>query len=317
MRRLALQIAAALALSIALALVAVVAGESTRYLICLVMIWSIFALGFDLAFGVAGLLSFGHAAMFGAAAYAFSLLTLQAGVAFWVAVLAGMATGALLGLLFGVVARRSSGVYLGLVTLALAQLVQIVIETKLKRFSNGTDGIPGVPRPEWAGIDFYDNRPFAVLIAAIFAVVLCGLAVLRSSPFGRSLSAMRQNEVRLGHLGADVALHKLAAFTISGAVAGLAGTLLSAFISYVGPEMLRWTTSGDVLIMTVLGGRGTLFGPIAGVALFEWLRETLSGYTEHWYGLLGIVFIAMTLGLPGGIAGGVTKIWTAARRPGS
>lgn len=297
------QLAGAALLGIAFAGIASVGGSGTQYFIVILMIWSIFALGFDLVFGVLGRLSFGHAAFFGTGGYTFALLMMKAGWPFGFAVLAAMAVGAVFGMLFALVAGRTRGVYLGLVTLGMAQLVSVIIEFKLRDLTNGTDGLAGVPRPEFAGIDFYDNGAFAYFVAAIFVLVFWGAAVLRNSPYGRVLAAIRQNEVRAGQLGYDVGAFAISAFAISGAVSGLAGALLTSLMSFVGPELTRWTTSGDVVIMAALGGRGTLLGPIVGVATFEWLKDTLSPYTVHWYGLLGVIFIAMTILAPAGLVG--------------
>ncbi|MGX1309572.1 branched-chain amino acid transport system permease protein [Amorphus suaedae] len=280
----------------------------TQYLIALILVWSIFAVGFDLVFGVAGILSFGHAAFFGAGAYVYAVLTLDYGVPGLAALAAAVLMGALLGAVFGAVTLRVTGIYLALTTLALAQLVHHLVEVKLKSVTGGTDGLAGVPRPELLGIDFYDDRMFVVFVAAIFLVLMLANAVMRASPFGDVLRAMRQNEVRVEQLGYDIRLYKLSAFAISGGYSGIAGGLLGALVMYVGPEMTRWITSGDVLIMTVLGGRGTFAGPVVGVIVFEWLKESVSGYTEHWYGVLGIVFILITLYMPGGIVGVVGRL---------
>lgn len=287
----------------------------TQYLIALILVWSIFAVGFDLVFGVAGILSFGHAAFFGAGAYVYAVLTMDYGVAGIPALVAGLAMGAALGALFAAITLRVSGIYLALTTLALAQLIHHLIEVKLKDFSGGTDGLAGVPRPELFGLDLYDDRMFVVFIAAIFLILMLANAVMRASPFGEVLRAMRQNEVRVEQLGYDVRLYKLSAFAISGAYAGIAGALLGGLVMYVGPEMTRWVTSGDVLIMTVLGGRGTFAGPVVGVAVFEWLKESVSSHTQHWYGVLGIIFILITLYMPGGIVGVVTRLAARVRRP--
>ncbi len=302
-RALYIQIAAAILLGFGFAAIAWQGGSGTQYFMTVLMIWSIFAIGFDLVFGVLGRLSFGHAAFFGTGAYTFSLLMMKGGWLFAPALAAAIVVGAVLAALFAAVAGRTRGVYLGLITLGLAQLVSITFEFKLRSLTNGTDGISGVPRPELAGIDFYDNQMFSLLIAVVFVLILVGAAILRSSPYGRILAAIRQNEVRAGQLGYDVKRYAISAFAISGAVSALAGALLTSLMMYVGPELTRWHTSGDVVIMAALGGRGTLFGPIIGVLAFEWLKDILSPYTVHWYGLLGAIFIIMTIAAPAGIIG--------------
>lgn len=284
-------------------------GDSgTQYLLTLILVWSIFAIGFDLVFGVAGLISFGHAAFFGAGAYAYAILTLDHGMSGLPALAAALAMGAALGAFVGAITLRVSGIYLALTTLALAQLVHVLVEVKLRSITGGTDGIAGVPRPEIAGLDLYDDRAFTIFVAVVFFLFMSLNALLRASPFGEVLRGIRQNETRARQLGFDTRLYKLSAFAISGAYAGLAGALLGALVMFVGPDMTRWVTSGDVLIMTVLGGRGTFLGPVVGVVIFEWLKEGLSARTEHWYGMLGIVFILVTLLMPGGAAGLARKL---------
>jgi branched-chain amino acid transport system permease protein len=297
------QLGYALIIGLIFVVIATLGGSGTKYFVIVLMIWSIFAIGFDLVFGVLGRLSFGHAAFFGTGAYTFSLLMMKAGWSYGVALIGAMVVGAVLGVFFAALATRTRGVYLGLVTLGLAQLVSVIIEFKLRGLTNGTDGISGVPRPEFAGIDFYNDRAFAYFVAVILVLVFWGSAVLRRSAYGQVLNAIRQNEIRAGQLGYSVSAFAMSAFAISGAVSGLAGSLLASHMAYVGPEMTRWTTSGDVVMMTALGGRATLLGPILGVVAFEWVKDALSPITIHWYGLLGIMFIVMTIVAPEGIAG--------------
>jgi branched-chain amino acid transport system permease protein len=180
--------------------------------------------------------------------------------------------------------------------------------------TSGTDGISGVPRPEFAGIDFYNDKAFAYFVAIFLVLVFWGAAVLRESAYGRVLAAIRQNEVRARQLGYSVGAFAISAFAISGAVSALAGALLASQMVYVGPEMTRWTTSGDVVIVTALGGRGTLIGPIVGVVVFESLKTALSPITVHWYGLLGVIFIAMTIMAPEGLVGIGRSVVTRFRR---
>ncbi|MGF7158738.1 branched-chain amino acid transport system permease protein [Rhodoligotrophos appendicifer] len=287
----------------AASVLALTGDDGLRYVIALVLVWAIFAIGFDLVFGVSGIISFGHAAFFGTGAYAYAILTLSYGTSTIVALFAAVAVGTIIGLAFAAVTLRQSGIYLALTTLALAQLVHILAEVKLKNLTGGTDGMAGVPRPEFLGIDFYDDGNFAYLVAILFFLLMALNALLRASPFGQVLAAIRQNETRTSQLGYDTRRYKLGAFAISGAYSGLAGALLGCLVMFVGPDMTRWNTSGDVLIMTVLGGRGLFLGPVVGVAVFETLKEGISAYTDRWYGLLGTIFILVTLYMPGGISG--------------
>ena len=278
-------------------------GEGSQNLVSLILVWSIFALGFDLVFGVAGMLSFGHAAMFGVGAYALTLLTTRAGWDFLPALAAAGVIGAVVALVFSFFALRVSGLFFALLTLALAQLLFILAGSKLRDLTGGVDGLPGVPRPELWGLDFYDNGIYYYFVLAAFVVALVVAAVLRASPFGQALRAVKANDVRAEQIGFNVQRLRQAVFAISGAYAGISGGLLASLMFYVGPQMLHWSTSGDVVIMVLLGGMGTLLGPILGVAVFELLREWLSQVTAHWYGVLGLVFILCTIFMPGGLAG--------------
>lgn len=281
----------------------VMTGGEAVNLVALILVWALFAIGFDLVFGTAGMLSFGHAALFGSGGYALSILTVSHGWGFMPALAVAALVGAALAFGLSIFALRVSGLFFSLLTLALAQMIYVLASTKLRGLTGGLDGIAGVPRPALFGIDFYNNDNFYVFIVVVFLVGLSLMAVLRASPFGRSLRAVQANEVRAAQLGYNVQRLRQAAFVISGAYAGVSGSLLASLMFYISPQMLHWSASGDVLIMTVLGGKGTLLGPVLGVAVFELLKEELSQYTQYWYGILGAVFIAATIFLPNGIAG--------------
>lgn len=280
-----------------------VTGEESLNLVSLILIWSLFAIGFDLIFGLAGMLSFGHAALFGAGGYALTLLMTKAGLGFMPALGCAAVVGALFAFALSIFALRVSGLFFSLLTLALAQLVYILASTKLRDLTGGLDGLPGVPRPDLFGLDFYDNRTFYYFLVVVFLVGLAVMALLRASPFGDALRAIQANDVRAAQIGYNVQRLRQCAFMISGAYAGVSGALLASLMFYISPQMLHWTTSGDVLIMTLLGGKGTLLGPVLGVGLFELLKEELSQVTQHWYGILGLIFILCTIFLPNGLAG--------------
>ncbi len=283
-------------------------GAERILLINLIIVYAIFAVGFDLAFGLTGLLSLGHGAMFGIGGYTLALLTIRLAWPFELALLAAGIAGAALAALIGFFALRLTGIFFSLTTLAFAQLAYILASTKLRSFTGGVDGLPGVPRPALFGIDFYDDANFYFYLAALFIAMLAIAALLRASPFGQILSAIRLNDMRVEQLGWNVRRFRHLAFAISGFYSGIAGALLGALLFYVSPQMLHWTTSGDVLIMTLLGGVGTLFGPIIGVTIFEALKDELGRLTEHWYGILGLLFVLFTIFLPHGAMGLVTSI---------
>ena len=278
-------------------------SEQWANLVSLILIWALFAIGFDLAFGVTGMLSFGHAALFGTGGYALTILMISYNIGFLPAMVAAAMVGAFLALGMGLFALRVSGLFFALLTLALAQMIYILASNKLRALTGGLDGIPGVPRPDLFGIDFYDNRNYYAFVVVVFLLGLALMALLRASPFGRALRAVQANDTRASQLGYNIHALRQSAFAVSGAYAGVAGALLASLMFYISPQMLHWSTSGDVLIMTVLGGKGTLLGPILGVAVFELLKEELSQITQYWYGILGLIFILATIFLRNGIAG--------------
>lgn len=297
-------------LAILAALPLAVKDEGAIYFMTLIMIWCIFALGYDLVFGVTGLLSFGHAAFFGAGSYVFALLMMVDASWFPLAMLAAALVGALLALAVSAVALRLSGIYFSLMTLACAELLFFAASSPLRAYTGGEDGLAGVPRPEFLGIDFYDGYSFYLLVFAFFALTLLCSRLLRGSPFGKVLSGIKVNEIRADQVGFNVKRLKLSAFAISGAFSGVAGALLGSLMQFVNPQSFHWSTSGDVVIMSLLGGVGTLFGPIIGVLVFETLKEVVSSYTVHWYGILGLIFIVATMYMPTGVHGALLTLKT-------
>jgi branched-chain amino acid transport system permease protein len=296
------------ALAAALATAPLFVNHGTIYFFTLILIWAIFAVAYDLVFGLTGLLSFGHAAFFGTGAFIFALTMQAYPDLFIVALLAAMGAAAIAAAIAGFLALRLTGIYFSLTTLAIAELIFFATTSPLRDVSGGEDGITGIARPEMFGISFYDDTSFYLLVLAIFILVLAGAAVFRESPFGKVLTGIRLNEIRAEQVGFNTRLSKLIVFIVSGAVSGLAGALLVCLMMYFNSQLMHWTASGDVVIMTLLGGKGTLFGPVLGVAAYEFAREEISSYTVHWYGILGICFILVTLFMPSGLMGLVRAV---------
>lgn len=274
----------------------------------LIMIWSVFAVGFNFVFGSLGMVSFGHASFLGIGGYGLAIATMRYGLSFECGLLVGCALAAFCAWIFSFFALRVSGIFFALVTLALSQLLFILADSKLRDLTGGADGIPGVGRPDLLGIDFFSTLHFYWYVAVIFLVVMGAVAVLRMSPFGRVVLSVQQNEIRTETLGYNVHRIKQITFLISGGISGIAGGLLASLLMYVNPQMLHWSTSGDVIIMTLLGGSASLWGPVAGVLIFEGLKEWLSGWTQYWYGILGLVFILATMYFPKGVLGEVQEL---------
>ncbi len=286
-------------------------SEALIQLVTLSAIWAIFAIGFDFVFGSLGMVSFGHATFLGVGGYAVALATQKYGMPFFYGASLAILLGAAFALLFSFFALRVSGIFFALVTLALSQLIFILADSKLRTFTGGSDGISGVERPNLWGIDFYDAVNYYWFVLGVYVLVMLVVISLRCSPFGRVIAAIRSNETRADQLGFNVNRFKQITFVISGGLSGLAGALLASLLMFMNPQMLHWTTSGDVIIMTLLGGSGTLWGATVGVIAFEVLKEWLSGWTEYWYGVLGMVFIVATIFFPRGIVGGLEKGFAA------
>lgn len=285
----------------------VTADDGILYLGMLIMVWSVFALGYDIAFGTAGILSFGHAAFFGMGAYGLTWAQLNWNLPFSAGVVVAGLAGTLVALLVGYIGKRITGLFFSLLTLMMAELVAILMLNQFRDYSGGVDGIPGVSRPSFMSLDFFNNGVFYWVVFGVFFATLMACKVLKSSPLGNALQGIRQNPVRAEQLGFSPLRLRMLAMGISGFISGVAGGLMAALMMYASPQLLGWKISGDVLIMTLLGGSGTLIGPILGVTFFEVLREVLSSYSDYWYGMVGIVFILCTLFLPGGLGGIILK----------
>jgi branched-chain amino acid transport system permease protein len=277
------------------------------------LIWAIFALFFDVAFGGTGMMSFGHAAFFGIGAYTLGIVGQLTTWPFAVLLLCAVGVGLLHGLIVAAIGARSGGVYFGLFTLGMAELLNIMVATRLRPLTGGADGLSGLRQPDlaWTALPF--DVAFYVMTALCFVAVMIALRQLKKSAFGRVLAGVRLNDLRTAQLGFNVYRFRVAAFTISAGGSALAGALLGSKMLYVSPELLHWGVSGDILMISVIGGAGTLAGPVVGVLVVEALRHYFSEMTIYWRGLIGLVFILVTLYMPHGIVGQINA-WRLRRR---
>lgn len=268
-----------------------------------IAIWAIFAMSLDLLAGYAGLVSLGHALFFGLGAYAMASLALFFKWPPSLALLAGIAVAGLSALAVGAIVVRLAGVFFIMITLAFGQMGWAYF-LRAHRFG-GIGGMSGVPQIDlgWLGLDIANPADFALVAVVVAALVYLLLSLVTASPFGRMLVALHQNEHRAQALGLPVQRYKLAAFALAGALAGLAGALQAQRTGFVSPELLVWTTSGEVLIMVIVGGLGTLVGPAAGAALWVVLRHFLSDMTAYWMMAMGLFFVAVVLFAGGGLMG--------------
>jgi len=270
-----------------------------------IMIMAIFALSLDLLVGWTGLVSFGHAAYFGVGAYALAILSPKAEAAgMWSSLGIAVLAAAACAFIVGIFVLRTRGIYFIMVTLAFAQMFYFVFHDT--DFGGGSDGryVNVKPDASIAGFAPFDlDRPLHVyyVVLAVLVAVFLFLQLLLRSPFGRALQGIRANEQRMRALGFPVTAYKLAAFTLAGALAGLAGWLLAAQSGFVNPEILSWHQSGNVLLMVILGGAGTPYGPIVGAFALTLLHELFSTLTRHWQLWLGISIVLIVLFMPGGL----------------
>ncbi|MBE7521264.1 MAG: branched-chain amino acid ABC transporter permease [Burkholderiales bacterium] len=270
-----------------------------------IMIMAIFALSLDLLVGWTGLVSFGHAAYFGVGAYALAILSPKAEAAgMWSSLGIAVLAAAACAFVVGIFVLRTRGIYFIMVTLAFAQMFYFVFHDT--DFGGGSDGryVNVKPDASIAGYAPFDlDRPLHVyyVVLAVLVAVFLFLQLLLRSPFGRALQGIRANEQRMRALGFPVTAYKLAAFTLAGALAGLAGWLLAAQSGFVNPEILSWHQSGNVLLMVILGGAGTPYGPIVGAFALTLLHELFSTLTRHWQLWLGISIVLIVLFMPGGL----------------
>jgi len=272
-------------------------------LIVKIMIFALFAMSFDLLIGYTGLPSLGHAAYFGIAAYATGLLALGPGWNLWLALPASLLIAAATAALFGLLALRTRGSYFLMITLALSQVLW-GIAFGWRSVTGGEDGLPDVPRPNlglpWS---LADDAPFYYFVLIVVGLATLMLIRVVNSPFGHALRGIRESETRMLALGYNVWRYKFVAFVLAGTFAGLAGCLYAYLNRYVSPGYVHVVMSAEVLLMVVLGGAGTLFGPVIGAALFVWLENLISGYTERWLMLLGIVYVLVGMFAPNGLTG--------------
>ena len=278
-----------------------------------IMIFAIFAMSLDLLVGFTGLISFGHAAFFGLGAYTLMLLSPEyAAASLWLSLPAAVAVAGFAALIIGALVLRTSGIYFIMVTLAFAQMLYyFAIKSKVL---GGSDGAYIYVKPDaailgWRPFDLGNRIHFYYVALALMVGTYALLRTVLRSLFGHVVLGIRANEQRMRALGYPVFRYKLAAFVLAGGLAGLAGYLEAAQFGYVNPEFFGWQESGSVLMMVILGGIGSLFGPILGAFALTLLQDFLSdeaifhGFHKHWLLPMGVFIILAVLLLPRGIGG--------------
>jgi len=297
-------VAAALAGGAALAGLPLVVGEYGLGLLSEMLAFAVFAMSLDLLLGFAGLSSLGHAAFFGLGGYTVGLLARHGGfesvAGLGVAVLAAVLVAAV----FAPLVLRASGAYFLMLTLALGQLLY-GMAWLWRPVTGGDDGLSGIPRPQlpfWGGL-LYDDRAFYYFALAVAGLAAASMVWIVRSSFGLALRGIRDNEARMTSLGYHGWLYKYAVYVLAAGYAALGGALYAYYFGYISPHHLGWALSGEAMVMVILGGAGTLWGPVLGAVLVILLRYEVSSYTERWLTVLGLVFVLVVLFAPQGVAG--------------
>ena len=274
--------------------------------------FALFACAFNLLIGFGGLLSFGHAMFLGAAGYIAAQAAKVWGFPTELAILTGMGAAALLGVFAGLLAIRRQGIYFAMITLALAQMV--FFYCLQAPFTGGEDGLQSVPRGKFLGmVDLTDNRVMYFYVLGIFALGFLLIYRIIHSPFGQVLKAIRDNEPRAISLGYHTERYKLAAFVLSAALAGLAGATKAIVFQLASLTDVHWSMSGEVVLMTLLGGLGTVFGPVAGAFVIAAMESYLSDLGAWVTIAQGIIFVVCVLAFRRGIVGEL-EAWLRSRR---
>ncbi len=280
------------------------------YLMATIFTTALLATSLNLVLGYGGLMHLHHAVFYGVGAYAVAILMTKTALPFWAAAIIAPFAAALVALLIGWFSVRLRGLYFGMLTLALGQLVWAIVY-RWNALTGGDDGIHAIPVPEV--LTSLNASYYLTLIVLVLSLLV--LFAIVKSPFGLILTAARDNIPRTGSIGVNVKRHQLAAFVIAGFFAGIAGVLFIVIDRSVAPSLLYWNKSAEVLIMCLMGGMGTFLGPSLGAALLVLLSMVVGVYTEYWLLVLGLILLVLVLFLPQGILGFVSgKLKSASRK---
>jgi branched-chain amino acid transport system permease protein len=273
-----------------------------------ILIFGLYAVGFNLLFGYTGMLSFGHASFLGIGSYLAGIAIVQANLPWWLAIVIGVLAATFAGAIIGFFAIRTRGIYFSMVTLALGQIVYYAFY-KAENFTGGENGLRGVKVEiinffGWK-LNFVDPTTKYYIVLVFVALALWFVSRILNSPFGAVMETIRENDKRAAACGYDVAKSKWLVFVLSAAVCGLAGTLRALHLSIVPIDSLHYLQSGQAVMMSLLGGMGTFFGPFVGAAVFLLLEDVVTNSTRYWMAVVGVIFMVFVLFFPKGIWGSV------------
>ena len=287
-----------------------------------ILVWGLFGIGFDILFGYTGLLSFGQSALYGTGGFVAAYLLTRTGFPHVISALfIGMVAAAAVGYLVGLVALRRTGIYFAMITIAIAEVFFFVEFNPLSEWTGGENGLPGVPTPSldlgFANLQFTTGWALYPFLAACYFIgIVVALRIVRS-PVGAVLRAIRENPLRAAAVGHNTHGYKLTAFVIAAAYAGFAGGLLGVMQAFMPPDAFMFETSGQLVMQTAIGGRGTLFGPLAGAAVWLFLQDFLQSTLDlgaTWKLVLGLVFVILVCFLRQGIIGGLRDLYGLVHR---
>lgn len=283
------------------------------------LVFGLLAMSLDLLIGYAGLVSFGHAAFFGLGAYAAALALLRYDWPYLLALVAGGGASALAGVAVGYLSIRARGIYFAMLTLAFGEVLRHLVY-EWKTVTGGSDGVAGITVTDIglgpAAISVATPERFFYFVAMLTAAIGVALLALTRSRFGRTLKGIRENETRAVFIGVRVRRYKLAAFVLSTAIAGVAGAVYAPLAGFANPSLLDFALSGKVLVMTLLGGSGTLVGPLLGGVFLTWLETVLGSAVTAYRVALGMAVVLLVLFAPGGVYGLLGRLTVRRGAPG-
>ena len=289
-----------------LALAPLFLTEFLKVFVTEMLIMALFALAFNLLFGYTGLLSFGHAAYFSIGAYTCGLTMLKVSPSIPLAFIAGILLATCTAWIIGYFCVRLDEIYFAMLTLAFGMMIHTIL-WKWDSMTGGADGLVGIPRPHLWFFDLSNITTYYYFTLIIVCICVVILWVIVNSPFGLILKSIRENHERVEFVGINMRRYRLLSFVISGLFCGVAGVLFAPFEMSLAPDIAFWTKSAEPVFMSLLGGMSIFLGPAVGAAIFMYLKEIISGYTELWMIYLGAVLIGFVIFLPGGIVGFVYR----------
>lgn len=296
-----------------LAIVPILGGSYIVGVVTEILILAMFAASLGFLMGFPRLISLGHAAFFGGGAYAAGIVAERMSANLFLTLAVALLFSTFLALVIGVLSLRNVGIYFLMITLALAQLTYVIAQ-QWTSLTGGTNGLVGIPYPELFGIIDFGRSSFYYLVLLLAGATYFLLRVVTRSPFGHILVGIGSNERRMRAIGYNPQVYKLVAFVLAGAVAGIAGALWAHYNGIVAPTDLHWSLSATALIMVIVGGSGTLIGPMLGAALVWFLDTGLGSYTERSTMITGAVFILFVFFARGGIVGIAQSVWRRFKR---